>query len=220
MKEKKNKDKYSVEVMENALFIQRVLAFLFDVFIVAFASSLLTMPFIDSESITKLNESNTEVVNKYISGEVEADVYFSEVMGNSYQMAKKNGLYSLVVVFLEILYFIVYQFYNNGQTLGKKLMKIRIVPTDGDITMNQMIFRSFIINSVLLDMVLLGFVIFAKQSVYLYGVLIFDFIQYTIFLISCFMVMFSNTGQGLHDIIAHTRVVRTNLVKELEVCES
>ena len=218
MKEKKNKD--SVEVMENALFIQRVFAFLFDVFIVDFASSLVTMPFIDSESISKLNESNMEVVDKYISGEVESDVYFSEVMGNSYQLAKKNGLYSLVVVFFEILYFIVYQFYNNGQTLGKKLMKIRIVPTDGDITMNQMIFRSFIINSVLLDMVLIGFIIFAKQSVYLYGVLIFDVIQYAIFLVSCFMVMFSNSGQGLHDRIAHTRVVRTNVVKELEVCEN
>ena len=218
MKEKKNKD--SVEVMENALFIQRVFAFLFDVFIVAFASSLVTMPFIDSESISKLNESNMVVVDKYISGEVESDVYFSEVMGNSYQLAKKNGLYSLVVVFFEILYFIVYQFYNNGQTLGKKLMKIRIVPTDGDITMNQMIFRSFIINSVLLDMVLIGFIIFAKQSVYLYGVLIFDVIQYAIFLVSCFMVMFSNSGQGLHDRIAHTRVVRTNVVKELEVCEN
>ena len=57
-------------------------------------------------------------------------------MDNSYQLSKETGLTNIVTIVVYVLYFIVYQMYMNGQTIGKRIMKIRVVKNeDGTFTM-------------------------------------------------------------------------------------
>lgn len=194
---------------EKALFVQRFIAFLLDIFILSSITSLISYPFLDAKSIDKLNKNSSEVIEKYTTGEIDMDTYVDEVKGISYQLSQKQGVVSLVTLFLAVLYFIVYQYYNNGQTIGKKLMKIKVVSsTDKEITMNSFIFRSLIVNSILVDMISFAIVIFGNETVYFYGVAICGIIKYTLLLICGFMVMWSKSGLGLHDRIAHTTVVK------------
>lgn len=194
---------------EKALFVQRFVAFLLDIFILSSITSLISYPFLDAKSIDKLNKNSSEVIEKYTTGEIDMDTYVDEVKGISYQLSQKQGVVSLVTLFLAVLYFIVYQYYNNGQTIGKKLMKIKVVSsTDKEITMNSFIFRSLIVNSILVDMISFAIVIFGNETVYFYGVAICGIIKYTLLLICGFMVMWSKSGLGLHDRIAHTTVVK------------
>ncbi len=194
---------------EKALFVQRFIAFLLDIFILSSIASLISYPFLDAKSIDKLNKNSSEVIEKYTTGEIDMDTYVDEVKGISYQLSQKQGVVSLVTLFLAVLYFIVYQYYNNGQTIGKKLMKIKVVSsTDKEITMDSFIFRSLIVNSILVDMISFAIVIFGNETVYFYGVAICGIIKYTLLLICGFMVMWSKSGLGLHDRIAHTTVVK------------
>ena len=194
---------------EKALFVQRFIAFLLDIFILSSIASLISYPFLDAKSIDKLNKNSSEIIEKYTTGEIDMDTYVDEVKGISYQLSQKQGVVSLVTLFLAVLYFIVYQYYNNGQTIGKKLMKIKVVSsTDKEITMNSFIFRSLIVNSILVDMISFAIVIFGNETTYFYGVAICGIIKYTLLLICGFMVMWSKSGMGLHDRIAHTTVVK------------
>ena len=194
---------------EKALFVQRFIAFLLDIFILSSIASLISYPFLDAKSIDKLNKNSSEVIGKYTTGEIDMDTYVDEVKGISYQLSQKQGVVSLVTLFLAVLYFIVYQYYNNGQTIGKKLMKIKVVSsTDKEITMDSFIFRSLIVNSILVDMISFAIVIFGNETAYFYGVAICGIIKYTLLLICGFMVMWSKSGLGLHDRIAHTTVVK------------
>ena len=194
---------------EKALFVQRFIAFLLDIFILSSIASLISYPFLDAKSIDKLNKNSSEVIEKYTTGEIDMDTYVDEVKGISYQLSQKQGVVSLVTLFLAVLYFIVYQYYNNGQTIGKKLMKIKVVSsTDKEITMNSFIFRSLIVNSILVDMISFAIVIFGNETAYFYGVAICGIIKYTLLLICGFMFMWSKSGLGLHDRIAHTTVVK------------
>ena len=194
---------------EKALFVQRFIAFLLDIFILSSIASQISYPFLDAKSIDKLNKNSSEVIEKYTTGEIDMDTYVDEFNGISYQLSQKQGVVSLVTLFLAVLYFIVYQYYNNGQTIGKKLMKIKVVSsTDKEITMNSFIFRSLIVNSILVDMISFAIVIFGNETAYFYGVAICGIIKYTLLLICGFMVMWSKSGLGLHDRIAHTTVVK------------
>ena len=194
---------------EKALFVQRFIAFLLDIFILSSIASLISYPFLDAKSIDKLNKNSSEVIEKYTTGEIDMDTYVDEVKGISYQLSQKQGVVSLVTLFLAVLYFIVYQYYNNGQAIGKKLMKIKVVSsTDKEITMDSFIFRSLIVNSILVDMISFAIVIFGNETAYFYGVAICGIIKYTLLLICGFMVMWSKSGLGLHDRIAHTTVVK------------
>lgn len=203
------KENVESDKINKAFFSQRAIAFIIDVLLISFASAILATPFIDSKSIIKLNESNQEVVDKYVEGEINQKTYFTESMNITYQLARKNGVLTLVTLFLEILYFIVFQFYNKGQTIGKKIMKIRVSSTDGDLTLNQILVRALIIDMILLDMIVFGFVIFASMNVYFYGQLFLEMIQYSVIFISIFM-MTGKRKRGLHDLITHTEVIKSN----------
>ena len=226
-KQNKRKNKSTVHTAklvtkyEKALFIQRLAAFILDIFIVSFVASLLTYPFLDMDSIQKLDNSSAEIAEKFLSQDISEEEYISESIGISYELARQQGLLSLVTIFLNVLYFVVFQIYNNGQTLGKQLLKIRVVSKDGEpLTVNQMIFRAAVINSILISMVNFAILIFADQYIYFYAVVVLELIQFMIIAISGFMVMFGERRQGIHDLIAHTDVVKCDVVKEMETCES
>lgn len=223
--QKKKKPKVNevkaVEQLPKALFIQRLAAFILDIFIVSMVASIFSYPFLDMDSIQKLNDSSVQVSEDYISGKLDAKEYMSESISISYEMAKKQGLLSLVTIFLNVVYFVVFQIKNNGQTLGKQILRIRVTSRNGkDLSMNQMIFRSMIINSVLIDMVGFAILLFAKPDVYFYGVGLLGFIQSMILIISGIMVMFGREHLGIHDLVARTDVVRCDVVREMEICEN
>lgn len=195
---------------KKVFFIQRLMAYMIDILLVAFVGSLIVLPFIDKDALLKLSNSLFEVIEKYNSSEITYDVYMIESIPLSFQLAKKCGIITLITLFLEVLYFIVYQFNSGGQTIGKKIMKIKVISTNGEMTMNQMLIRALIIDSILLDMIVLAFVIFTSQDVYYYGALIFERIQGIILFISIILIMFSKRGRGLHDLISHCEVVKVN----------
>ncbi len=206
---------------EKALFIQRFAAFILDVFIVSMVASMIAYPFLDMNSIDKLSESSTQIVEDYMKQEISIEEYTNESISVSYEMARKQGILSLITIFLNVLYFVVFQIKNDGQTIGKKLLKIKVSSNDGNqLTMNQMIFRSLIINSILIDMVNFCVLLFTNQMAYFYGVGILSMVQFIMIAASGFMVMFSEKRQGIHDLIAHTDVVKCDLVKEMETCEN
>lgn len=206
---------------EKALFIQRLAAYIIDIMIISVVVSLFSYPFLDNESIQKLDNQAMEVAEEYFAGDIESSDYISESISICYELARKNGVVTLITVFLNILYFIIYQLRKGGQTLGKMVMRIKVVSVDsGELGVNQMTFRSLIINSILVDMISFAILLFANDTVYFYGVGTLSMIQSVIIFASALMVMFGAKRQGIHDLVAHTEVVRTDLVKEMEVCEN
>ncbi len=201
MKRKDNSNK--------ALFIQRVLAFAFDIFIVSIVVSFVCMPFLDYDSINNLNENADQILVDYSEGSIDTDTYIDSASSILYRLAKKQGIMSLATIFLNLLYFVVYQFHNKGQTLGKKLLGIKVVSNNSkDLIMNNYIYRSFIINSVVADMLVFAFVIFASEAVWFNGAGIIGVINYTLLFICGLMVILSKDGRGLHDLVGNTKVIQ------------
>ena len=201
-------------------FVQRLSAFILDVILDSFVASLVVSPFLDTDSITKLQESSAELSQEYVNKEISTMTFFTEYKTLAFENAKKTGLLSIITVLFDISYFVVLQFYFKGQTIGKKITKIRVENIEGDLTINNLVFRSLIINSLFCNMVSLCFMVSGNADVYFFGSITFELINIMLLTICGFMVMFGKSGRGLHDYLGHTRVVRTNLVEEKELCES
>lgn len=194
---------------EKALFVQRLAAFIIDIFLISCVASLFSYPFLDNKSINSLTENATELIESYSKGDIDIDTYTSEVKGVTYELAKKQGVTSLITITLSVLYFVVYQYKKQGQTFGKKLLKIKVVSSDKDkLTTNNYVIRALIINSILVDLIGLTFVVFGNVDTYFYSNMVCGFIRYGLLLTCAFMVMWSKSGMGLHDRLAHTMVVR------------
>lgn len=195
---------------EKAYFVQRLAAFIIDMFLVTFVVSLISSPFIDSKKIQKLENNMIKVTEKFQKNEISVNDYLSEYSSIYYKIQRNSGVVSFLSIIVYILYFVVYQIYAKGKTFGKKLMKIKIVSDDGDLSMNQMIFRSFISNFILLNIISFALMLFSSKSIYFYVVFVLELIQYIIVFISVIMILNSKNGLAIHDKIVHTRVLREN----------
>lgn len=194
---------------KNAVFLQRIAAYLIDGIIIVMIVSLIASPFVNSDAIQKIDNDLVELVNKLQSNDLSYFTYMKEVSVLELQLAKLNGVTTIITLFVEVLYFVIFQIYNYGQTIGKKILKIKVISNSGELTMNQMIVRSLLINSILLDMLLIMVVSFINdpmQYFYLFGS--FEFIQYLFIFVTVLMIMFRKDHVSLHDLITNTRVVK------------
>lgn len=193
---------------DKALFFQRFMAFMIDMIIVYLIISFVSAPFINEKNSESLSNRTIEVMEQYKNGEISAESYILQYADITYKLARNNGLITIIGIFVYVLYFVVYQLYRGGQTVGKKIMKIKIVSTDGTLNTNQMIFRAFIANSLLVELISFILLLFSSKDVYFYGTLVFQGIQYLITFISILMIMQRKDGCSIHDLLVHTKVVR------------
>ena len=214
-----NKIKKSPDI--KAMFSQRVLAFLIDLVLLSMITSLITMFIPMNDTATKLYEEQNRVLEDYVAGNVPMEEYVNQMIDLGYDISKQTVIISIVGVVISLLYYVVYPCYNNGQTFGKKLMKIKIKKTnDKELSMNDLLIRSMINNSILVNIITIALVLFLSKDLYLSMSSLLSSVQYLVLIISLIMIAFTKNAQGLHDKIAKTEVVVADTVKEDVLCTS
>ena len=217
--QEENKVKKSPDI--KAMFSQRVLAFLIDLVLLSIICSLITMFVPVNDTATKLYDEQNRVLEGYVEGTVSMEEYVNQMVDLGYDISRQTVIVSIVTIVISLLYYVVYPCYNNGQTLGKKLMKIKIKKTnDTELSMNDLLIRSMINNSILVNIINVILVLFLSKNLYLSTSSLVSFIQYLVLIISLIMIAFTNNAQGLHDKVCKTEVVVADTVKEDVLCTS
>ncbi len=128
-----------------------------------------------------------------------------------YQIKRFSVVTNLIYVVVILLYFVLFQAFT-GQTLGKKIMKLKVasIKGDGKVKPMQYFIRALILyNTIfyLIDVIVVLTV--GKNSCYnvLYA---FGLLQNVIEWIILFMIAMNQDGRGLHDYLASTVVLGIN----------
>lgn len=208
-----------------ALFSQRFVAFMIDLILVSFITSLVTAIIPTNSSIDKLYDQQVKIVENYTTGKITVQEYVNQLVDINYDIAKQTGIITLVSIAISLLYYVLYVYRNDGQSIGKKMMKIKIQKKDKDkeLTMNDLLFRTMILQGTLVSIIGFCTILFLDKDTYLATNSLLNLIQYSILIISFFLVAFTKERQGLHDMVAKTEVVCTNTVlnkEEEKLCEN
>ena len=191
-----------------AQFNKRFFAYIIDIFIVLVIANLITMFIPISEKTQDYCKELQTTQKKMYDKEIDVKEYTDIVLEDNYNISKGTVLISLTSIIIYILYFVVYQVYNNGQTVGKKLMKIKVKSiTDESLSINTMLFRALIIYGIAANIINLMLILLLKKELYLSISNTISIIQSLIVIISVFMILFSKQKRGIHDIITKTEVV-------------
>lgn len=191
-----------------AQFNRRFFAYIIDIFIVLVIANLITMFIPISEKTQDYYKELQTTQKKMYDKEIDVKEYTDIVLEDNYNISKGTVLISLTSIIIYILYFVVYQVYNNGQTVGKKLMKIKVKSTtDESLSINTMLFRALIIYGIAANIINLILILLLKKELYLSISNTISIIQSLIVIISVFMILFSKQKRGIHDIITKTEVV-------------
>ena len=191
-----------------ATFFERLCAYLVDTLIVSFIFSIICLGFGNSTSNTQ--KLMSELENKLLEKTITEEQFVEEYQTLLYDYQKENVLQSGISVALTIAYYVVFQYMNKGQSIGKKLLNIKVVDKDTKkpISILKGLLRSFIFLSILsgtLSIILLH--ILNKNSYFVsYSILISLEVIFT--LISMMFVLYKKDSRALHDIMANTIVLK------------
>lgn len=206
----------------NKYVYRRISAFLIDIFLVTFVSTIFSSisyvnPFIENYKVAYdeyreiyKSESESVLTNPTIKNVVDYSNKMSKQIYKIDYSMLFNNIYYLVFSFL---YFVLFAYFTNGQTLGKKLFKLRVVRQDGEkVKLSNLMLRTFLSGSsifmgvniiVVIQLLLL---MISQNQVYFYAILFSSMISYIIEIIGL-VLLFSKEHRSLDDIIGSTKVI-------------
>lgn len=192
--------------------LKRLLAYIIDILIVGFVASAL---------------ANIDILNPYLYNYIEAYEKYSKEMDSlnednvfdkikseefvlDYQNVLKYGVYSSVIsIICYILYFGGFQKWNKNQTVGKKLMRLKVVNKNNkdDVRLWQYILRTIIVYNLLFNSLSVVVSYMFKGNLFFTTSIITSIIGYVITYVGYIMILFRKDGCGLHDFVSGTKVV-------------
>lgn len=202
---------------------KRLIAFFLDYFAITLIAGALVAtpinPYYDDE--LKLQEEMQEITEEYsqkmlaVPEDSEKENDSKELLAKykettkpyAHEIAKKSIFDVTITSTLIILYYVVFAYFFDGQTVGKRIMKLRIETKDG----NRVKWSNLLIRTVLLYTIpfsiltpLLSYVLNTNAFNSVYNVIYWLNIVFEIVLI--ISIFSKEDHRGIHDMIAGTRV--------------
>lgn len=153
-----------------------------------------------------------EITNKK-KDEIRANIdkkYIERMNRIQYDIARKNIYYSIIGIVVYLLYFGLLQWILKGQTIGKKLLKVKVVNKDDSnkrVPLWSFLIRSIFVAEILILGVDLILVYSLKINPYMtanYWISQFRYIYEMLFLI---VMIIRDDQRSVHDLILNTRVM-------------
>lgn len=191
--------------------LKRIIAFVIDIVIVSLVVSLINLLPLDpyKDKYKDTYEKYNEVVQK--STEDEKNDYKDEIIELNYEVYKYRTYSSMFSATALILYFGVLPLVMNGQTLGKKIMKLRVVSNnEKKLNFWKYLIRIVILNNIWLSLINIGAVYVVNGVKFYYVTYVISMLSSLIYMLNLIMVMFRKDNRGLHDMVAGTKVIEVS----------
>lgn len=189
---------------------------------------------ITEKEYSKLIERNKDyekLTNKYYKDSKLTEKNYTKLLkelANTYKKISEEATYNLeknsisekiIYLLLVILYFVGFNYITNGQTLGKKVMKLKIENIDKNkkVPIISYIIRALLMYQTIYYITKLIAILFLPKAEYNNVISVAYSIQNILdFAILTVIILRTSDGRGLHDLLAKTKVVpvKKKLIEE------
>ena len=203
----------------NNIKIKRLMAYLIDILVISLLVSLIA-------SIKGLNPYEEEYKKSYeqyveLSKSLENVTELTKSQTNEYfKIMYDITYYNIPILAIEslviLLYFTLFPTFNNGQTIGKRLFKIKVVSKDGEkVGIKTHLIRSLLVpiwtniilytNILNIIIILLAYILKSSTFVYVFSTI--EMIICIYCYVDVFMSIKNEDGKMLHDKITKSKVI-------------
>jgi uncharacterized RDD family membrane protein YckC len=190
---------------------RRILAFIVDSIIVTIIVSALSGIKFINPAIDKYNEAYDtymEYIQNGLTAEDAQNILNSEEYQNmTYDITYYGRYSSIISLVISCLYYVVFQYITKGYTGGKKLMKIKVEAESGELKIYHILIRSVLINGILTSILSILTIFLLNKDMFIKSQTFIELLGMGIVFLSFGMILYREDGRGLHDLIAHTKVV-------------
>lgn len=188
--------------------LKRIGAYFIDIFVIAIISSLISLIPIFGEN-EKKNEEFSNYVFDEILGAGSGEINEEEIKDKTYEYEKDTIMSSILSLGVTVAYFGIFGYFYKGQTVGKKVLKIQIVPNNDGEELNPGLFmlREIIKNNSIFELADLIILSVCSKSLYFSLNSILSTAGDIVLLLIIGTMIFRDDERGLHDVICKTKVI-------------
>lgn len=192
------------------LILKRVGAYFVDYAIVSlFVYLILLLPFWNNNDIyqTKYNEL-ISVNEQFTKNELSEEEYKEAFIPIAYVLYKSQWSYVLISTLCFVIYYGYVQYKSGGQTIGKKIFKLKTVSAvNTKLSLQNYVVRTIVLYNILIPILELVVVYTCNVDNYYSIYQNVNLVGYIIMYITVFMIFVRKDGRGLHDILGNTMVL-------------
>lgn len=205
-----NLEKKKVVKKMKVKFSKRLGAYLIDIILLMLVLNILSPIIPKSNNVNDLAKQTTDVVEQFADKKISQEEFLNKTSDISYDLSRATYLDSIVSIMVYLLYFVVLPLFMKGQTLGKKLMKVKIVKVDNkEVSANNLLLRALLLYGIAGSIINLVLLLLLSKSAYLNVAGNISMIFSLANLVSFFMIIARKDGRGLHDLLGSTKVIST-----------
>jgi len=199
--------------MKEAKISKRILAYLLDICLVYLLMTLITNIRFINPTYDKLIEATTEYTELLETYENIEDIDAEKINDVVFKVTKYSISTNIAIIIVLFAYFGLFQKFNNGQTLGKKIMKIKVVGIDDkNVGLGKYLLRIlptyYIYIGSIIPLITTSLIVcFVNSNLFS---IINSSVVYAFFalnIITIVMINIRKDKRGIHDLISGTKVV-------------
>ena len=191
-----------------AKFFDRLTAYIIDVIIISLITSIIftSIPTNNKELEKQLSSLQDEVLSNNITYEEFVDEY----QDLYYKNKKDTMTQSAITLTITIAYFVIFQYMNKGQTIGKKLLHLKVVDnnTEKPLSIFKGLIRSLLIWNILSGTLGIALIYILNKESYITSYLIISSLESIFIFITAMFTLYRKDNRGLHDIIINSKVIK------------
>lgn len=197
--------------------LKRIVAYIIDILIVTIVATAITnIPYVNPYK-DEYNAAYEKYVELTKSENVEKDV----IITMNHDLYQYRVYSSAISVCTLLLYFGVLEYVMNGQTIGKKLMKIKVVSIDDKkLNVGNYLLKVIILNNIIFTIIAFASLYLVNENIFYYIIYVISLIESAITMVIILMLILRKDCRSLHDMISHTKVIdlnNTTIEEEVEV---
>ena len=190
---------------KNHIFRKRALAYIIDFIILGiFVSITLLFTNVDTSSVESEMSNLAEML-------LSKNINILTYLKNYGKLFYKYDIIQFITNLLNFLYIIILYIiipgFTEGQTIGKKIMKIRVVNDDDTcVSIINLINRALLVDFLGYLLITLIIINFISGFPYFIIATILGILQFLLVIISGFMILYNKKQKGIHDILTKTKI--------------
>ena len=192
---------------------KRVFAYIIDIFLISFLASIIfAIAYKDTNYADYMEKNKMYLDNIRKSGSSDPDN--EELVDIVYDLSKTEIPLSIITLGATVLYFGIISFMFNGKTIGKKIMKIQVVPLKGKkLNPGLYMLREIILTNSLFKLLDIINISLASKSNWIVYNTVLTYAENLVIVVLLGVMIFRTDERSLHDLICQTNVVEIEKTK-------
>ena len=199
-------------------FLRRIIAYLIDLIIVLLLAGIISTIFVNNDNYKKESNKIMELTKSYTEGTITKEEYTKEFDTANYYLTKDSIGVTVINTCIAIIYYVILCYFCGGVTLGKYIMKLRIIgANDKKLNIGHFLLRSLFVNLILSNLASIILVLTLNKDIF---IKVYPRVSNTLtifLLVTLIFTMYREDGRGLHDIIANTKIISTKEDKKEDI---